>query len=719
MLALRIRLVDEFGAGIVPAALLSRIVVNEGADLFLDKTALETSGNEIDLTLAQPAHVAPGGASGQITLSLSLDISASTTVPNFRLVIPDSVSFTADDATSGAPVVVRLQSLSYPVRSGLARIGAEAVQLDVTPRPDSTRSVGRGQTAVSWTRLDLVNVDGSGLAADIRVDGFEVSLVDSNGSVVADPSRVLSRIRVRGPVQTHLDRAVSGAEGASMRLSLSPPVSAPANTPITIDIEGDIAAMSDLGRFHLRFADTTLFEARDANTRSRVVVLYASDPLEGAARIVQSRTDSIAVRRLSGMPPSATVGQTDVPVMGVRLLHPGPVDAGPVRVAALTIQTRNQQNAPVAPGTFVDRLAVYLSGQLVGEINNPPGTGGSMTVSLTGVTVPSADSLELDLRFDVEPTAPQSFLQMQIAASGIAAFDANLGTGVNPVPATGTEFPLGTGLTQIQPPARLLRAGFESRMPAALVADGAAVPVGLLTLTNTASAEAGDILLDHLTLIASDRSFAPVAIGQGVERLEAWVGGTLWATSGVLAADDTDALLTAIDTLRVMPGTPETVELRLFTRVGAEIPSLRIGCDEPGIGVIQPSSALLSVAVQPVAGQAFPFWTESGRSGEASLRDSYSNFPNPFAAGREQTTFVFYLEDAARVTLRIWTGRGERVRTLADAADYAQGLHQSLTWDGRNGAGEAVTNGTYVAEIIVRTADGKQERQMRKVAVVR
>jgi flagellar hook assembly protein FlgD len=103
----------------------------------------------------------------------------------------------------------------------------------------------------------------------------------------------------------------------------------------------------------------------------------------------------------------------------------------------------------------------------------------------------------------------------------------------------------------------------------------------------------------------------------------------------------------------------------------------------------------------------------------ANLEKSYANFPNPFAAGREPTHFAYYLPSSGQVTLRIWTARGERVATVLEGASRAQGLHQDDAWDGRNGHGDVVTNGVYLAEIVVKLADGESRRLLRKVAVVR
>ena len=119
------------------------------------------------------------------------------------------------------------------------------------------------------------------------------------------------------------------------------------------------------------------------------------------------------------------------------------------------------------------------------------------------------------------------------------------------------------------------------------------------------------------------------------------------------------------------------------------------------------------------SGQAFPLATETGTLTAAGLEESYANFPNPFEAGREETTFVYSLSGDAAVTLRLLTPHGESVVTLLDGVSRAAGLHQDDRWDGRNGRGDVVRNGVYLAELVVEYSNGSRERVLRKVAVVR
>jgi uncharacterized repeat protein (TIGR01451 family) len=716
--SLRFRVENESGIGIVPADLLSRITVSEGADIFLDKTALETVGAVVDLPLTQPARIEPGGVSGgQMTLSLILAISDSTSVPNFRVSIPDSTWFSARDAVSGGPAVVLLQDGTYPVASGLARIGAEATLLEVAAIPDSNRSVGRGQEAVPLLRTTLLNVDPPGFATDVRVVHLRFGLWNAAGAKVGSPEHLLSRVRVRGPFQTHFDGAPVAQSDSLFTLELSPLFSAPANTPLELTIEADVAENANLGSFRARLGDTSSLDARDANTGAPVNVVYLSDPVEGGPITVHASAETLSVRRVAGIPPSITLGQTGVSALIARLAHPGASQVGSIRVDSLTIECRDQVDQTLIPAEVVDQMRVLWDGMEAGVVVNPE--GGAIVVPLANARLAPGDSLLLEVRFDVEPTAPATFIELMVTRDGLHAVDDNLGEAVAVVPARDGELPLRSGLSRLVPPARELQIAFANAMPPVLVADGSTLTVARMTLTNTAPPASGPIWLDHLTIRAANRDLGALAVGAALTALQGFIADTLWAESGILAPADSVARLQGADTLLVEPGQPVVIELRATLRPASGVASLRLGCDAAGIGVMQPGSALLAVRVEPTPGQAFPFWSEAGNFSGLSLTESYSNFPNPFAAGRQATRFAFYLDRDAHVTLRLWDARGERVRSLLNETPLAAGVHQEMAWDGLNGAGDIVFHGVYLAELIVRFADGESKRLLRKVAVVR
>ncbi len=99
---------------------------------------------------------------------------------------------------------------------------------------------------------------------------------------------------------------------------------------------------------------------------------------------------------------------------------------------------------------------------------------------------------------------------------------------------------------------------------------------------------------------------------------------------------------------------------------------------------------------------------------------TFGNYPNPFGRSGSFTKFFYVLEEKTGGELRIYTLVGDLVRVYsfseADDEFSSKGPHDgSISWDGKNGNGDLVLNGVYIA--ILTTNSGKQA--MTKVAVVK
>jgi hypothetical protein len=186
-----------------------------------------------------------------------------------------------------------------------------------------------------------------------------------------------------------------------------------------------------------------------------------------------------------------------------------------------------------------------------------------------------------------------------------------------------------------------------------------------------------------------------------------------------ITAGADSVVLTFTDGLEVPPAGDVEVELEIVIRDDAPAGQLVISLAETGVDARLPGGPPGSIEVLAADGQDFPLVTEAGNVTAAGLEASFINFPNPFAAGRETTTFAFSLAQDGQVTLRLRTPHGESVAVLLDTEPRPAGLYQDDAWDGVNGRGVTVRNGVYIAEIIVDYVDGTRERVLRKVAVVR
>lgn len=713
--AIALRLERQSGADVAPASLLARVALVEGATVYLERTALETTGGTMTLNLARPVRVSPGNP---VTVALRLDVSDTTTVPDFRVVIPDSTALAARDATSGGPVVIRLLGASYPVRSGLARVLTGARELLVDAAPETLRAT-RGQ---SLARLGVLRVrNGSDPAAgtEVRVGAVRFDLEGSDGTPRTDLHRSLSRVVARSVFGTHADRAITAADSAGVVLELASFLSVPAGATLDLELLADVRADAPLGCFAATVRDSAWIETRDASSGETIPVLLARAPLGAGALLVESPAETLIVAGRPRFPAVAGIGRPGLAALDVALRHPGSPGTSRVRVDSIAFELLDAGRQRLAPGRYLDRVVVLRGGAPIATLFDPPQTATAAAIPLPGILLEAGGRDSLELVVDVDAAAPTGTIELVVRESGWSAAEANGGARVEVAAEPGEEMPLSSGVMRLDAPARRLEAGLASRIPAALPPDGAETAFATLRLANDAAAGSGPIDVASLRIVAGGDAGAAVPLGAVAERVSAYVNGQPWIASAALTPDSASAVLGGGGALGVPAAAAVEVELRLVPRRGTAATRFRLGLDRGDIGVVQPQSSLLSIAVEAAAGSAFPFWTDYAAVVDGALSASYANFPNPFAAGREPTTFVYALERPSRVSLRIWTLRGELVRTLLDGDALGSGLRQSEQWDGRNGAGRLVANGVYVAELIVEPDGGPGERLLRKVAVVR
>ncbi|MBD3222945.1 hypothetical protein GF314_17080 [bacterium] len=89
-----------------------------------------------------------------------------------------------------------------------------------------------------------------------------------------------------------------------------------------------------------------------------------------------------------------------------------------------------------------------------------------------------------------------------------------------------------------------------------------------------------------------------------------------------------------------------------------------------------------------------------------------TNRPNPFAAGREETTVIFRARESGTVNIVFYTLYGDIVHKAQKSV--TAGAVEQYVWDGRNGKGRVVGNGGYVCRI-----HGAGIDLQRKIAVVK
>ncbi|MDI6780798.1 MAG: hypothetical protein QME49_01600 [bacterium] len=98
------------------------------------------------------------------------------------------------------------------------------------------------------------------------------------------------------------------------------------------------------------------------------------------------------------------------------------------------------------------------------------------------------------------------------------------------------------------------------------------------------------------------------------------------------------------------------------------------------------------------------------------IPEKLTNFPNPFNPLREETTIQYYLTRPADVLIQTYNLFGELV-WMRNVSAGQQGSQQ-VPWNGRNGDGEMVGNGSFICRVIIKYPSG-DVIMTRKIGVVK
>ena len=191
-----------------------------------------------------------------------------------------------------------------------------------------------------------------------------------------------------------------------------------------------------------------------------------------------------------------------------------------------------------------------------------------------------------------------------------------------------------------------------------------------------------------------------------------WVGGNKHATvSGRLIDAFDNGVPDAAMVFQLLSGTGTLSSVDSLTAADG---SARADFLSPR----QPETDLIRVSA---AGVVQDFSLQTAFVDPNAAGGHVTNYPNPFHPPMQGTIIAYKLADHASVTMRIFTVSGDLVlRRSYDkgATGGTAGLNE-VTWDGRNGKGEVVASGGYIALIEAQGTGETLHVIRRKIAVVR
>ncbi|MCL4706623.1 hypothetical protein KJ068_15745 [bacterium] len=265
------------------------------------------------------------------------------------------------------------------------------------------------------------------------------------------------------------------------------------------------------------------------------------------------------------------------------------------------------------------------------------------------------------------------------------------------------------------------------------VARGQADVVAMtLRLTNDGKTTSSNILLRSLAFHLLDRNANAVAPNTAIKRLRVVSHNNpekqFGQLSSITAANPMIVAFTVLDTLA--GGVPDLVDVLVDIADNVSAKSFQLAFvssnDVDAIDEVEPQPRVAVKAESGTSGEDFDLYSVVLVPFDDKFETSFYNYPNPFVpngAEKAITHFSYFLPEDSEVDFRIFTLIGELVyaksykatdpqgRAGARRGSFGSGL---IEWDGRNGNGDVVLNGVYLA--VLKTKFGVTTT---KVAVVK
>ena len=693
---------DGAGLPVAPSSRLSAVTLigSNGTNTAVATT--DSTASPLHLALLAPVLLAPGDS---LALDVAVDVSATAELAPMRVELAAADAVHVIDANAGTPVTPS-SGATFPWRTRSIAIQDGAGAVTLAADDTSRATVNTGQAGVTLLAATVTQAGGPG-AADALVTSIELAFADSSGAPVA-PADAVRTLTVRsGTNVLHVSESLP-ATGDRFTAVLASPLVVPPGADVDLRVDVDLRDFPDVGSLRARIVDAVAVDARDANSGAPLAVsAVPAFPLPSRRLVFEAPAARLEVAARPLAPPVIQPGQAGVALVRLVLDHPDTATAA-IRVDSLAFDLVDAAGAGVVPADVLAQFCV-VGADTLARVTALSSVSPRVETPLAPpiVLTPGArDSVTVyvDAR---DPLTPGT-LELRLERSGIVAVDVNDGSRILGIDGA---FPLVGGMSALRLPDADVACALVSRLPANVTGRERDLAAFDLVVRHRSAAGYADVDVRRLVVGAQsdDGGLDARAVFSAARLLRGDSTLAVASPSGGVAA-----FTLAPGVVRLAPGDVDTLTLRVdlddparaFRLVLADTSALRVVA--VGAGAVEPV---------PESG-AWPLRTEPAQVLGTDPARAFTNYPNPFAAGREATRVTFFLDRDARVTLRVYTLWGERVGTLLEGAARPAGLHQDVTWDGRTGDGHVVNNGVYFLVLDVDDAAGTR-RLRRKVAVVR
>jgi uncharacterized repeat protein (TIGR01451 family) len=698
------------GTPIAPNSVLGEIAIVSSTGRNQPFALADSTANPLRLHLTDPIVIAPGDS---VRLELNMDIAAGAALSPFRLSIVSDSGVNVVDANDDLPVPLATGA-AFPWVTSTIDVDVSADSLLVSAGVAATFYVNTGQEAVDAFVFTMRN-NGPPQSAGEVVSSVTLSFQDTTGAPIA-PNDVIRNLSLSSGGSDLFYTDAIPSVGSELECDLSGVLLLPPQLPRDVAVYVDLRDFPQHDGFYISIAGPIEIVARD-NNDGRFVAIAAEPPetfpVTSNTMVFQRPASGLLAGHSSLVPSDILPSTINIPVMDLVFSHADSL-ASSIEIDSLAMAFVDRSGNPLYPGNYFSQLCITHGADTLAVL-----TSLSSSDHITGIRL--AGSVMLD------PSSTETFrlilaskgvytpaeFQIRIDRDHVVARDANTG---GRILAISGAFPLFSDASRLQLVGDDVTCGLVSQLPSNVTGDETSLDAFDFIVRNNNPIGYTPSTLKRLTVGVQDWKGAALDPARLVSGAALMLGDTVLASAvvgpaGIVFTLPDGSVVTA-------PGTADTVSITVDLDVADDETFRLIVADTTDVDMRD------AVTDQPIAAATtgdtgYPLATTLTHVLGVSQDAAFTNYPNPFAAGRQSTRITFYLDETARVTLKLYTVWGAPVKTLINGEDRQPGLHQDVTWTGLNGDGDVVNNGVYYLVLDVEVPGRSAQSIKRKVGVVR
>jgi uncharacterized repeat protein (TIGR01451 family) len=709
-----IEIVVEDGAGtpVAPNVILGEIAIVSSTGSIQPFALADSTANPLHLFLTEPISIAPGDS---VRLDVDMDIAPGAALSPFRLSVQSSAAIGVTDSNDGAPVPLN-SGAAFPWATNTIEVNISADSLLVSAPPPTSSFVNNGQERVEVFRFTLLN-NGPPQAASEVLSGVTMSFRDTTGVPIA-PSDVIRNLTLTSGGSDLFYTDAVPSVGHQLTCDLSGVLLLPPQAARDVVVTADMRDYPGYDGFYVVLAGPEAVDARDNNDGRFVTIAAgppASFPVESSTLLFQPPASGLSASHSSRVPRDILPSTFSVPLMDLVYTHADSL-ASSIEVDSLAMAFVDMSGSPLFPGNYFSQLCVIRGPDTLAVLSSLSSSNHIAEARLTqSVTIDPTGTEVFRIYVSSKGVYTPAEFRVRVDREHVIAADANTGERITQV-AGG--FPFFSDASRLQLAGDAVSCGVVSTLPPNVTGEESALPVFDLIVRNDSPTGYTPTVLRGLNV--GMRGWK----GATLDPTDFVSGATLMMGDSVLAAatvDPVGGIVFAVPDSTVVtgPGGADTLAVWVDLDAPGEETFRFVISDTVDIDV-RDAVTEGAIAAGTIDDTGYPLATALTHVLGASQTEAFTNYPNPFAAGRQTTRITFYLDEPSLVTLKLYTLWGAPVKTLIDGETRPPGLHQDVTWGGVNGDGDVVNNGVYYLVLDIQpSAGGTTRSTKRKVGVIR